>query len=322
MSPAAKIPRRILAGTSLDTSVLSIRVDPGPATLPEGDRRTAAALRRLLDAGVTTFDLARVRSFPRAASLLLSVLTSADPRVRILVSVPVMDRGGTGRDAPTELGPPDASAGAEGELLRSLGRLGSLLLERDLDEGRPGTPPGEGVSGLAGVTVASEVLRWNAQRPARSTRSPFPISGEFSLLETAFLTDEAAPLREGNPRIVARNPFADGRLDGTRFSSEICDRPPSARPVDLRALHAEFDPVLRLASLTRGAERTLAQAALQFVLFWPWVATTILPAPSVERWSELEATFDAPPLSGDLLEALDLVPGRVRTGTGVPSPAD
>ncbi len=270
----------------------------------------AEDVRRGWEAGITTFDLARVPSFARAASILLTAVPEPDPRLRVLVAPP------GDRPPAAEVGAPRSSPGsagsAPGDILRALGRVGSLLAEIDFESAAPVTAEDRSRPLGADAPDAWPVIRCP---PRRAGEAPHvdpsdPVSADFSLLDTGLLSDESAPLREGGGRVIARNPFADGRLDGSRFSLEIRDRAPTARPVDVRALHAEFDPVLRMAPLTRDRRRTLAQAAVQYVLFWPWIATAILPASSLERWSEIDGAFGAPPLTVEELSALDLVPRR------------
>lgn len=319
MTRSEGIPRRALFGTPLDTSVLAMRIDPAPSAAPEQDRRMAEGVRRAWEAGVTTFDLARVPSWARAASILLTAVPEPDPRLRVLVAAPGDRPSATGAGAlkPT----PDSGSATSGDVLRALGRVGSLLAETDLESAGPVTAEDRLRPLGSDAPDAWPVVRWS---PGRAGGAPNvdpsdPVSADFSLLEPGLLSDESAPLREAHGRVIARNPFADGRLDGSRFSLEIRNRAPTARPVDVRALHAEFDPVLRLAPLTRDRRRTLAQAALQYVLFWPWIATAVLPTSSLERWSEIHGTFAAPPLTVEELSALDLVPRRRPVGSRPPS---
>jgi aryl-alcohol dehydrogenase-like predicted oxidoreductase len=67
----------------------------------------------------------------------------------------------------------------------------------------------------------------------------------------------------------------------------------------LRQLHRDFDPVLRLGFLTDSRERTLAQASLQFLFHWPWVASVLVPLPSPERLEEFLAASSRPPLTDE-----------------------
>jgi aryl-alcohol dehydrogenase-like predicted oxidoreductase len=82
---------------------------------------------------------------------------------------------------------------------------------------------------------------------------------------------------------------------------------PEARPADMRRLRREFEPVLRLGFLTEGGRRTLAQAALRFVLRWPWVVTCVIPLPPPERFEEILGFGSAPEISDEELARLGLV---------------
>ncbi len=319
MKRSAGVPRRALFGTPLDTSVLAIRIDPAPSAAPEEDRRMAEDVRRGWEAGITTFDLAHVPLFARAASILLTAVPEPDPRLRVLVAPPGDRPSAAGVGAPKP--GPGSEGSAPGDVLRALGRVGSLLAEIDFELAAPVTAEERSRPLGSDAPDAWPVVRWPSRRAGEAPHvdPSDPVSADFSLLETGLLSDESAPLRAADGRVIVRNPFADGRLDGSRFSLEIRDRAPTSRPVDVRALHAEFDPVLRLAPLTRDRRRTLAQAALQYVLFWPWVAAAILPASSLERWSEIDGTFGAPPLTVEELSALDLVPRRRPLGSRPPN---
>jgi len=115
---------------------------------------------------------------------------------------------------------------------------------------------------------------------------------DHSLLPTLRTLAERATLG-----FFARDPLAGGRLDGTRFERTVADRGPAARPPSLRELEREFAPVLSLGFLSEGRGRTLAQAALAFVLYWPWVCSAVVPLPRVERLRELADAMSRPPLA-------------------------
>ena len=137
--------------------------------------------------------------------------------------------------------------------------------------------------------------------------SPSLVTGSLSLLETDLIpTFESASVGE-RAGLIAYDPFAGGRLDGSRFAEQSLLPGPATGPVDVRRLHEEFDPVLRLGFLTEGRRRTLGQGALQFVLAWPWVVTTVVPLPSPERFDELLGYAARPPLTEEEMERIGLV---------------
>jgi aryl-alcohol dehydrogenase-like predicted oxidoreductase len=157
--------------------------------------------------------------------------------------------------------------------LRSEGAIAGWVLHVLQDGSLTGTEPG-GVAGR--VTL---------------------FSGSLSPLNRRLLSPLAERAAGGPTGFIARDPFGGGRLDGTRFAQSAAHRRPDVRPDSVRELQREFDPVLRLGFLTEGRRRTMAQAALQFVLHWPWVCSVVVPIPSPERMDELTLTETTPPLS-------------------------
>jgi aryl-alcohol dehydrogenase-like predicted oxidoreductase len=156
-------------------------------------------------------------------------------------------------------------------------------------------------------------LLWAIRLPASSSalpevgRSPVLFTGELSLLDRELGRLFQSPTGTSEPRLIARNPFSDGRLDGSRFAATTMLAGPGAGPIDLRRMHADFDPVLALGFLTKDRRRTLAQAALHFVLGWPWVATSVVPLPNPERFEEILGFAASTSLTVEELDRLGLV---------------
>jgi len=313
-APAEQIGRRRFPETSLSFSTLSISIDPPAVAPPSADARTVALLRRARERGVTTFDIAEARFPVRAERLLATAFPEADPELFSLIGRSVeslaAERGssddpGAGRSM-TEI--------VRSSLERSSRRLAPVRIGVvDWDAGAHGTPENSDRPVMPPPTPESapEVIEWATRLSPNATALPPAralFSGTFSLLEEgpAPLFDSAVPSAMAS--LIARNPFADGRLDGTRFASTVALGGPREGPVDLRHLHTEFDPILRLGFLTEGRRRTLAQAALHYVLRWPWVVTCVIPLPAPERFDEILGYGMAPPLSDDELERL----GRVK----------
>ncbi|MGA8664678.1 MAG: hypothetical protein WB809_06420 [Thermoplasmata archaeon] len=116
--------------------------------------------------------------------------------------------------------------------------------------------------------------------------------------------------------LLARDPFAEGRLDGSRFSGNWLERGPSATPASLRTLSVEFEPVLRLGFLTADHRRTMAQAALQYAGSRPWVACVLAPLPPADRVEELLSAFSRPGLTAQEIHRIE------RPGSPEPGPVD
>lgn len=317
MSTTGTMERRSLAGTRLTTSVLGLVIDPTVSTHPAESRPTVTLLRKARASGITTFDLAGSSSPSWAAEVLLTAFPHWDPEVVVVMGE--LAPGPGPRQAP--LGspprpqPPEASPKAEtADLARRLSKVGSVLVEGDPT---PRAPPADhGTRPFLDDLTADGTIagRCSRCRPVVKPRTEEedslrpPVSAELSLLDVRLLETLASHFHGTRGAVLARDPFAQGRLDGTRFGARWLVRGPTSTPPDVRTLHAEFDPVLRLAPLTRERRRTLAQASVQFLVRWPWVASVLLPMPAAERWEEVRAALDTPPLDEGELRDLGLLP--------------
>jgi len=123
----------------------------------------------------------------------------------------------------------------------------------------------------------------------------------FSLFRQEWIDEVFDAARKANVGIIAREPLGNGFLTGkirpdARFPpGDIRHHWPSSM-VAGRAAAAE-----RL-SLLAGSDRTMAQAALRFVLAFPEVSVTIPGAKTVAQAEENAAASDAPPLAKDEIE--------------------
>ena len=191
---------------------------------------------------------------------------------------------------------------------------GSVLVDWDPGD-RPTLPTDPIARWLDERTEEGTIVGWSLHHGYRTAHPheehrdawKSPVSVEFSLLEHQLVDtlDQRFADRPGS--VLVRNPFASGRLDGSRISRANQWPGPSTRPMDLTSLHAEFDSVLELAPLTRDKRRTLAQASIQYLLRWPWVATVILPFVLIERFGELQGAFSARALESSELQPLGLL---------------
>ena len=290
-------------------SAVTIAVDPPAVAPPEADARTVALLRKARGLGVTTFDVATTRSPERAERLIARAFPEPGPEVSVVVarSIDFLSRERTlagGLISATDVA--SALAASIDQSRRRLAPVPVGVVEwlPSADE-NSGNPPG-GVPGPRPSLGAPEPLwavRLSPGEASIPTGGPEPrlLSGSFSLLEPEIGSRFEAQGTPPTAFLVARDPFSEGRLDGSRFAHETGLAGPGSAPVDVRQLHREFDPVLRLGFLTAGRRRTLAQAALQFVLHWPWVASVVVPLPTPERFEEVLGFSTAPPISSDEL---------------------
>ncbi|HLQ42319.1 MAG TPA: aldo/keto reductase [Thermoplasmata archaeon] len=131
--------------------------------------------------------------------------------------------------------------------------------------------------------------------------SPEVLQIPFSLFRQEWIEETLDAARKANVGIIAREPLGNGFLTGTIR--------PDARfpPGDIRhhwppAMVAGRVAAVKELSFLVQPDRTMAQAALRFVLAYPEVSVTIPGAKSVAQAEENAAASDAPPLSKDDLE--------------------
>ncbi len=286
-----------------DVSPLTLRVDLAPSGLdPAAGVRL---LRRAVEAGITTFDTVGVPDVGLAETLLARAFPEPGAPIVVLQegTVPPRSPGPSGDGLPVAPG-----VHRWGETARAAPRSSRFrrLVELRANEPAP--------AGVAGPVVRRCGTTDQADAALRAS-SPALLSGEYSLLQRD-LAEGAARSAAVRPfGWVARDPFAGGRLDGSRFAPTL----PGARPApprSVRELDAEFAPVARYRSLALAGRRTLAQAALRFLLARPWVVTVCVPPPSVERWDELFRLGESAPLSDAELRAVDELKRPDRVGAG------
>jgi len=314
MTAFPPIEQRPIPGSSATPSVLGIVLEPPATAAPAVDRGIVGALRRARERGITTFDLAHGGPLARAERLIAAAFPDPDPALLFIVgrswSMPPDFPRSTGRDRGEPSDPlRDLEVTLEGDV-RRISTHGSVLVDFD-----GGDAPPERIRDAAKILdrhrAEGRISGWSLHRPSTTNGSsldPVVRSGalcvELSLLDRSALGPLVERASLGPLGVLVRDPFARGRLDGTRFAETLGERGPSAAPLDVRSLHAEFDPVLRLGFLTRGHRRTLAQAALLFLFRWPWVSSVLVPLPRPERWEEVLGASSAPPLDATELDEL------------------
>jgi aryl-alcohol dehydrogenase-like predicted oxidoreductase len=315
----SRIPRRTIPPAGPILSLLGMTVSPSLTPSTSGDRGVVERLRRARAAGVTTFDVAASHEPARAERLLGQAFPHADPDLVVIVGRRVEDlvyRAEPGERAPA------GSDGARERLARSLEDSGRRLAPQGVTivEWSGRYLPELESEGSADVRASSVRLYRRLAADGglpeaghADTDPPCLVSGPLSLLQSHFVPAGESQARRGSISFLARDPFAGGRLDGTRAAMSGADRGPGAEPPRLRDLEAEYAPVLRLAFLTERRDRTLAQAAVRYAAHWPWVTSVLVPLPTVDRLEETLATFETPALSDEELRRV------ATTGTGRPS---
>jgi aryl-alcohol dehydrogenase-like predicted oxidoreductase len=295
---------------------------PPPVPGPAGDRGAVERLRRVRRAGVTTFDVAASPQPLQAERLLRAAFPDPDPDLVIIVGRQLehlvrQEEGGR---------PALTSTGGVAERVRlSLEDSDRRLAPNHLgivEWTDPHLPPGldwaKATRGLGGEASTWLCRRWTQGEvpdPVLTGELSTPPlrSGPLSLLDAQLVAPIEIRMRSAPIAFLARDPFAGGRLDGTRAAGSAIERGPGAGPVRLRDLEAEFAPVLRLAHLTAERRRTMAQAAILYATHWPWVVSVLAPLPTSDRLEEVLGSFQAPPLTEEELRRVDLTNGPRRT---------
>ena len=302
--------RRPLPGGGPSVSAVAMSVEPVGATA--GDR-TIALLQRAHRAGVTTFDVSGARNPALGLQLVRRAFADSEGPLEVLIDLSPERLLGDRTE------PATGAQASEGVVYDELRRV------RERVPGRttviallpPPRIPSAGALFATAVrrAVDDRLLQAFARRcpapgrlpeaeEARGTADSGTFAGALSLLEPELV----GPMRDraalGPAALIALDPFAAGRLDGSAFSAALGTRTPDRPPPTVRALHEAFDPVLRLGFLTEGTSRSLAQAALRFVTQWSWVATVVIPMPTPERFDEMLAAASTPAISEAELERI------------------
>jgi aryl-alcohol dehydrogenase-like predicted oxidoreductase len=289
-------------------SEVTVSIDPPATGPPSGDSRFVALLRRARERGVTSFDIGAARFPARAEHLIAQAFPALDGDLGVIVRRSVESlanesalREKTGPDR-------DLAKALEESLAESRRRLDPVPVSVLEWSGEPtGGPTGPTTRKTEGAPPidATTIFRATYLAPESVGLPEEPVGSSLYAGELSLLTRELVDLFEGVARrapavgLIARDPFSEGRLDGSRFAAATALSGPGSGPVGLRQLRAEFDPVLELGFLTRDRRRTLAQAALHYVLDWPWVATVVVPLPSPERFEEILGFRSSAPLDDD-----------------------
>ena len=137
---------------------------------------------------------------------------------------------------------------------------------------------------------------------------PATLQIPFSVLRQEWIGEPLAEARKANIGIIAREPLANGFLAGKI--------PPSARfpPGDIRhhwptSMIAARSAAADTLSFLRHDGRTLAQAALRFVLSFPEVSTAIPGCKTPAQVEEDLGASDAPPLVKEEIDRVRQVYG-------------
>jgi aryl-alcohol dehydrogenase-like predicted oxidoreductase len=165
-----------------------------------------------------------------------------------------------------------------------------------------------------GVALGPKIGWRDEGTRALSERDIASLQTVYNLLEQEPGTEFLELAERRGAGVIARVPTSSGLLEGhltvdTEFSGNDHRR---HRPREW--LVEGLKKVEQLEFLTRGGERTLAQAAMRFVLAQPAIACIVHTVTTVAQLEEWAATTDVPELDADELATID---ERYRAGFGL-----
>ncbi len=312
---SAPISRRSVAGTSRSSSALGFRLGlPFPAA-PSSLEREVVLLRAARRRGISTFEIGGGAGGPAAERALSRAFPEPDPELLVIVrrSLRSLTAGGasaTGASKALDL---------PGQLLASIEESSGRLrphrvdLVRWSDGDASAAVAGAARTALRALQEEGRIVGWieelgGGPGPGSLSTGGEPHSalcaGPLSLLAPGAVAPLAERARREPIGFFADDPLADGHLDGSRFRPVPVGDGPGRGPASISELEREARPVLQLAFLTAGTGRTLAQAAIEFALRWPWVTCAVLPVPAPERLGEIADSERAPPLQDAEVERI------------------
>jgi aryl-alcohol dehydrogenase-like predicted oxidoreductase len=308
------ISRRPIPGTGRSASAIGLALDTGSVRNSGAVDGLVLLLRRARAAGVTTLELPGGAGADVLERAVATAFPEPDPELAILSERSSEGLGSRATRPDTESGAPAPAGSLQAAVEASNRRLQPHAIHLIDWVAREGDEP----------TFETELTRLRmdgvVDAVVRRVGGPVTAEGGPSLgtlwSGTLSLLDDRTERRLGsiasNPGMgfFARDPFDGGRLDGRRMTDAVSTRRPDVGPVRLRELEQEFAPVLSLGFLTQGRKRTLAQAAIQYALRWPWVCSVLVPLPAPERLAEVLAAETTPSLSDGELSQLAAVSRR------------
>lgn len=265
---------------------------------PTDDATSIAAVRRALDLGCTFFDTADVYGWGHSEEVLGQALEGRREDVVIATKV-----GGDFYHGGVRLN------FAPGYVAFALDRSLRRLRTDRVDLYQLHNPPAE-MMGDPATYEALEALKGEHKVGHYGVSIHEPFEGllcleagkpetlqiPFSIFRQEWIEEFFDAARKANVGIIAREPLGNGFLAGKIG--------PDARfpPGDIRhhwppSMIAGRALAARQLDFLRRGDRTLAQAALRFVLAWPEVSVTIAGAKTPAQVEENLAATDAPPLS-------------------------
>jgi aryl-alcohol dehydrogenase-like predicted oxidoreductase len=311
---------RPLAGTDLQVSEVGF----GVWTVSAGwwgdysDDQAVAMMRRALDLGITFFDTADTYGDGRGETLLARAIDGRRDEVVIGTKFGYDPSGQRGPRGEVELPQNWSSAFVRRACEASLRRLQTDRIDcwqlhnpkmdavdndelwQTLEDLRR-----EGKVRSYGVALGPRIgWREEGLRALRERRVPV-IQIIHNALERDPGDELIAAAREIGASVLVRVPHSSGLLEG-HFTSETTFDPGDHRRHRPRQwLIDGLQKVEQMRFLERNGERTLGQAALQWLLAEPLVASTLPNIYDEQQLQEFAAAPDTPPLSAEELRRCD-----------------
>jgi aldo/keto reductase family protein len=247
------------------------------------------------DAGILGVHAGVDAAAPARADLLAEAISTAEHPPELLVVVQpraenprgVRELGGL---RPSDRGRSDRPARTLLEILFEPAAADHGRPPQLLGQGAADTPVPEGWGfGFAAPPTSTSMARALKERPDWVR---FP----YHMLSSPAADELLGMARSAGVPVIASDPFAGGRLDGSHLRGSPLETPGRPAPADWAAVRRAWAPVLGLGFLTSGRARSLPQAALQYVLGTPGVAGVLVPAPEPSALVEAGAALRLPPV--------------------------
>ncbi len=302
---------RTLGGTGLEVSEIGFGAwavggnAHGNSYGPTDDKASIGAVRRAVDLGCTFFDTADVYGWGHSEEILGEALEGRRDKVSIATKV-----GGDFYHGGVRM---NFDAGYLAFALeRSLKRLRTDHVDLYQLHNPPAEVMGDPATydALDSLKAENKILHYGVSihEPYEGllcieAGKPQTLQVPFSILRQEWVDDFFTDARKADVGVIAREPLGNGFLAGKI--------PPNAQfpHGDIRhqwppqMVAARSSLASRLGFL-KGRDRTLAQAALQFVLAYSEVSTTIPGCKTADQVDENLGASNAPPLSRDEIKKL------------------
>ncbi len=310
---------RLLPGSTLRFSEVGASLGHGgkPHTGWVESQGSIRLLQRLRSLGITFFDISGAADAAAWRHCLRQAFPIEDPELTLAVGVAEIDRfvgedharRGKDREAPrcSESALERILADAAAQLGKV--KIGIVMVSVPEDW----SPHLETLARTLADLISQRTIRaWGIECTARAAegdalRTAIERGAQVVAVPLSLLNDQTylrivSRISIEKAGLLARDPHAGGRLDGSWFAETPRGGRPGQHPRRVSEFESEFEGVLSLGFLTADHQRTLAQAAVQFCLARPGVLSVVLDSPSVGLAESLSRLEELPPIPPSDLE--------------------